>query len=220
MPRNNTDPRVDAYIDALPEWQQGICRQVRDLAHAADPGLVETVKRTRQPYFVLKGNVCALLAAKDWVNIFLVRRRDRARPTTPHHERTREQDRPYHRDSPGRADQRARPHGHVEADDCEQPRRWLENAEIEAVLTNEVRNETEHERMNQSAGNGSRSREVSSYPQRDAPVLARRTRQMTSGLTPSLTLAPSRRRIGKGPKRTCCHSRIGPLPWVARRKRN
>jgi hypothetical protein len=41
------------------------------LAHAADPELVETIKRTRQPYFVLKGNVCALLAAKNWVNIFL-----------------------------------------------------------------------------------------------------------------------------------------------------
>lgn len=71
MPRNNTDPRVDTYIEALPEWQQAICRQVRDLAHAADPELVETIKRTRQPYFTLKGNVCALLAAKKWVNIFL-----------------------------------------------------------------------------------------------------------------------------------------------------
>jgi hypothetical protein len=71
MPRNNTDPRVDAYIKALPEWQQAICRQVRDLAHAADPELVETIKRTRQPYFTLKGNVCALLAAKDHVNIFI-----------------------------------------------------------------------------------------------------------------------------------------------------
>jgi hypothetical protein len=30
------DPRVDAYIDALPEWQQRICAEVRDLAHAAD----------------------------------------------------------------------------------------------------------------------------------------------------------------------------------------
>jgi hypothetical protein len=69
--RNNTDPRVDAYIEALPEWQQAICRKVRDLAHAADPGLVETIKRTRQPYFVLDGNVCALLAARDWVNVFL-----------------------------------------------------------------------------------------------------------------------------------------------------
>jgi hypothetical protein len=69
--RNNTDPRVDAYIEALPEWQRAICRKVRDLAHAADPGLVETIKRTRQPYFVLEGNVCALLAARDWVNVFL-----------------------------------------------------------------------------------------------------------------------------------------------------
>jgi hypothetical protein len=71
MPRNNTDPRVDAYIGALPEWQQAICHQVRDLVHAADPELVETIKRTRQPYFTLQGNVCALLAAKDWVNVFL-----------------------------------------------------------------------------------------------------------------------------------------------------
>ena len=65
------DPRVDAYIDRLPEWQQAICRQVRELVHAADPEVVETIKRTRQPYFVLQGNVCALLAAKDHVNIFV-----------------------------------------------------------------------------------------------------------------------------------------------------
>ena len=71
MPRNNTDPRVDAYIEALPEWQQAICRQVRGLVHAADPEVVETIKRTRQPYFTLDGNVCALLAAKKWVNVFL-----------------------------------------------------------------------------------------------------------------------------------------------------
>src|SRR5579871_5864096 len=65
------DPRVDAYIDALPEWQQAICREVRDLVHSADPDVTETIKRTRQPYFVLQGNVCALLAAKDHVNVFL-----------------------------------------------------------------------------------------------------------------------------------------------------
>jgi hypothetical protein len=65
------DPRVDAYIDALPGWQQAICREVRDLVHAADPEVTETIKRTRQPYFVLQGNVCALLAAKDHVNVFL-----------------------------------------------------------------------------------------------------------------------------------------------------
>jgi hypothetical protein len=65
------DPRVDAYIDRLPDWQQEICRQLRDIVHRADPEVVETIKRTVQPYFVLEGNVCALLAAKDHVNLFL-----------------------------------------------------------------------------------------------------------------------------------------------------
>jgi hypothetical protein len=67
----DADPRVDAYLDALPDWKQAICREVRELVHAADPEVVETIKRTRQPYFVLDGNVCALLAAKDHVNVFL-----------------------------------------------------------------------------------------------------------------------------------------------------
>jgi hypothetical protein len=66
-----TDPRVDEYIDALPPWQQAICREVRDLVHGADPEVVETIKRTVQPYFVLDGNIAALLAAKDHVNVFL-----------------------------------------------------------------------------------------------------------------------------------------------------
>jgi hypothetical protein len=65
------DPRVDAYIDSLPEWQQTICREVRGLVHAADPEVEETIKRTKLPYFVLQGNICALLAAKDHVNVFL-----------------------------------------------------------------------------------------------------------------------------------------------------
>ena len=65
------DPRVDTYIDKLPDWQQEICQQVRDLVHAADPEVVETIKRTVQPYFVLDGNIAALLAAKDHVNVFL-----------------------------------------------------------------------------------------------------------------------------------------------------
>jgi hypothetical protein len=65
------DPRVDAYIDALPDWQQAICREVRDLVHAADRDVSETIKYTNRPYFVLEGNICALLAAKDHVNVFL-----------------------------------------------------------------------------------------------------------------------------------------------------
>jgi hypothetical protein len=65
------DERVDAYIDALPEWQQEVCRELRELVHAADPEVEETIKRRVQPYFVLEGNVCALLAAKHHVAIFL-----------------------------------------------------------------------------------------------------------------------------------------------------
>ncbi len=65
------DPGVDAYIEALPGWQQDICRRVRALVHEADPQVEETIKRRVQPYFVLDGNVCALLAARDHVNVFL-----------------------------------------------------------------------------------------------------------------------------------------------------
>ncbi len=65
------DPRVDTYIDALPDWQQPICREVRDLVHAADPEVAETIKYRDRPYFVLEGNVCALLGAKRHVNVFL-----------------------------------------------------------------------------------------------------------------------------------------------------
>ena len=45
--------------------------RVRDLVHEADPDVEETIKRTVQPYFVLDGNICAFLAAKDHVNVFL-----------------------------------------------------------------------------------------------------------------------------------------------------
>ena len=68
---DSADPRIDAYIAALPAWQQAICREVRALVHAADREVVETIKRTNRPYFVLEGNICALLAARDHVNIFL-----------------------------------------------------------------------------------------------------------------------------------------------------
>jgi hypothetical protein len=44
-----TDPRVDAYIESLPDWQQAICHAVRDLVHAADPEVTETIKRTSLP---------------------------------------------------------------------------------------------------------------------------------------------------------------------------
>jgi len=65
------DPRVDAYFDPLPVWQRQLCQELRDLIHAADPGVQETIKRTDRPYFVLDGNVCAIQAARDHINLFL-----------------------------------------------------------------------------------------------------------------------------------------------------
>ena len=65
------DRRVDVFIDRLPDWQAELCRYLRDLIHTADPEIEETIKRSVQPYFVLDGNVCALLAAKDQVNLLL-----------------------------------------------------------------------------------------------------------------------------------------------------
>jgi len=64
-------PGVDAYMDALPEWQRDICAELREIIHAADPEITETIKRSVQPYFILDGNVCALLATADHVNLFL-----------------------------------------------------------------------------------------------------------------------------------------------------
>lgn len=71
MSTYQTDPRVDQYIAALPDWQQDICRRVRDVVHAADQEVMETIKRTNRPYFTLNGNICALLGTKDHVNVFI-----------------------------------------------------------------------------------------------------------------------------------------------------
>ena len=67
----HTDPGVDRYIGTLPDWQQEICRRVREVVHAADPAVSETIKRGNRPYFVLDGNICALLGAKDHLNVFI-----------------------------------------------------------------------------------------------------------------------------------------------------
>lgn len=64
-------PGVDAYLAALPEWQREICVELRDIIWQADPEIEETIKRSVQPYFVLSGNVCAFLATKDHINLFL-----------------------------------------------------------------------------------------------------------------------------------------------------
>ena len=71
MSADRRHPGVDAYLEALPDWQRELCAELRDLIHAAEPAIEETIKRRVQPYFVLDGTVCALLAAKDHVNLFL-----------------------------------------------------------------------------------------------------------------------------------------------------
>ena len=96
-------PGVDAYLNALPDWQQEICRQLREIVHEAEPEIEETIKRRVQPYFVLQGNVCALLATKDHVNLFLY---DGAIVPDPHrlitggHDNTTARTIAFYRDSP------------------------------------------------------------------------------------------------------------------------
>lgn len=63
--------QIDTYIASLPAWQQHICTRVRELIHQADPSITEEIKFTNRPYFTHKGNVCALLAAKQHVNVFI-----------------------------------------------------------------------------------------------------------------------------------------------------
>lgn len=67
----NDSQKIDSYINSLPEWQQVICNKARKLIHVADPNIVEEIKFTNRPYFTHKGNVCALLAAKQHVNVFI-----------------------------------------------------------------------------------------------------------------------------------------------------
>jgi hypothetical protein len=62
---------IDDYIQSLPAWQKKICETIRSLIHEAEPDIVEEIKFTNRPYFTLSGNVCALLAAKDHVNVFI-----------------------------------------------------------------------------------------------------------------------------------------------------
>jgi len=67
----STNDQVDAYITSLPDWQRELCTNIRHLVHLAEPEIVEEIKFRNRPYFTLQGNVCALLAAKDHVNIFI-----------------------------------------------------------------------------------------------------------------------------------------------------
>lgn len=71
MNTQNFDSRVDHFIIELPDWQRDVCSKVRELIHEAEPQIQETIKRGNRPYFVLNGNICALQAAKDHINVFI-----------------------------------------------------------------------------------------------------------------------------------------------------
>ena len=71
MHSTKKETRIDEYIQTLPTWQQEICTKIRSLIHLAEPEIIETIKRTNRPYFMLNGNVCALLGTKDHVNVFI-----------------------------------------------------------------------------------------------------------------------------------------------------
>ena len=66
-----TDERVDAYIDGMVDWQRELAQRIRALIHEADAEIEETIKRRVQPYFVLEGNVAALLTTRDHLNVFI-----------------------------------------------------------------------------------------------------------------------------------------------------
>jgi hypothetical protein len=66
-----SNPEVDEYISSLPQWQQEVCEKVRGLIRRADTDIAEEIKFKNRPYFTMQGNVCALLATKDHVNVFI-----------------------------------------------------------------------------------------------------------------------------------------------------
>jgi hypothetical protein len=71
MTAGTRDPRVDEYLDSLPDWQRDVAQRIRELVHEADPEVEEVIKRTRLPYFVLQGNVIAFQGTKHHLNVFV-----------------------------------------------------------------------------------------------------------------------------------------------------
>lgn len=59
---------VTKYIKDLPEWQQAILREVRDLVHDADPDISETIK-WHSPAYEHDGLAVWTYAAHDWVSV-------------------------------------------------------------------------------------------------------------------------------------------------------
>lgn len=68
---DSLNAQIDSFIEQLPSWQKDVCVQVRRLIHEAEPEIEETIKRGDWPYFVFSGNICALQATKDHINVFI-----------------------------------------------------------------------------------------------------------------------------------------------------
>lgn len=65
MPK--TDPRVDAYIDAAPDFAKPILAHLRALVHRACPEVEEALK-WRMPTFMYHGILCGMAAFKRHVS--------------------------------------------------------------------------------------------------------------------------------------------------------
>lgn len=64
-------PRSTPTFSAFPDGNKRLVANSGRFIWAADPDIMETIKRSVQPYFVMDGNVCASLATKDHINPFL-----------------------------------------------------------------------------------------------------------------------------------------------------
>lgn len=62
------DPRIDAYLATLPDWQHSMLARLRALVHEADPNMTETWKWDT-PVFVHGTNICAIGAFRDHVKV-------------------------------------------------------------------------------------------------------------------------------------------------------
>ena len=65
MPK--TDPRVDAYLDAAPDFAKPILEHLRSLVHRVCPDVEETLK-WRMPTFMHHGILCGMAAFKQHVS--------------------------------------------------------------------------------------------------------------------------------------------------------
>ena len=52
-----SDPRVDAYLEVLRDWQRTICRRVHELIHAADQDMPRVDRRIDRSAVTISGRM-------------------------------------------------------------------------------------------------------------------------------------------------------------------